>query len=155
MCRFYWHYLGAKHSPYHRDRVIINSFKVFYWALIRCQSDKCTLSSFSLVVLAICCDEALNAEDKNKMARTSVREKVDSVQVTSKPQRVTLRLDQHTMDRVRNAVYWLPGITLNSLIEQAVRIYITEVERNKNKPRLGNLWVMWRASARRFHEESA
>jgi len=23
------------------------------------------------------------------------------------------------------------------------------------QPRLGNLWVMWRASARRFHEESA
>lgn len=61
---------------------------------------------------------------------------------TDDKERCTLRLSRDLMDKLRDAVYWTPGLTLGSLAEQALRTCIDEIEAGRGgpfPPRAGNL----------------
>jgi hypothetical protein len=49
-------------------------------------------------------------------------------------ERCTLRLSRELMDKLRDAVYWTPGLTLGSLAEQALRSCIEEIEEGRGEP---------------------
>jgi hypothetical protein len=58
-----------------------------------------------------------------------------------KPQktRVTFLLANEVMDRVRNCVYWTPGLTLSALMEQAIAEAVEKREKIGNVGRQGKL----------------
>lgn len=49
-------------------------------------------------------------------------------------ERCTLRLSRDLMDKLRDAVYWTPGLTLGSLAEQALRSCLDEIEEGRGEP---------------------
>lgn len=57
-------------------------------------------------------------------------------------ERVTFHLSKSTIDRVRNAVYWTPGLTMAALTEDALADYIAKLEKKNGesfKPRTGQI----------------
>lgn len=54
----------------------------------------------------------------------------------SKPltQRLTVVLPSPLLERARNAVFWLPDLTVTRLVEQALRQYLERIERQNGKP---------------------
>ncbi len=57
-------------------------------------------------------------------------------------ERITAKLPVELIERMRNAVYWTPGLTLTELIAQAVseRLDLIEAQRGEPfPPRQGNL----------------
>ena len=57
-------------------------------------------------------------------------------------ERCTLRLSRDLMDKLRDAVYWTPGLTLGALAEDALRSCIRDIEQSRGEPfppRAGNL----------------
>lgn len=56
--------------------------------------------------------------------------------------RVTLNLPVPLLDRLRNTVYWTPGLTLTSLITTAIQESLNQLEQQHGRPfpsRLGEL----------------
>ena len=54
-----------------------------------------------------------------------------AAEVDHSKQRLTINLDAALIERVRNAVYWTPGLTLSGLAEQAIADAIEELERER------------------------
>lgn len=52
----------------------------------------------------------------------------------SKKQRITVQISEDVIDRIKNAVYWTPGITLASLAEEAFSKVVDEIEKSRGTP---------------------
>jgi predicted DNA-binding protein len=48
-----------------------------------------------------------------------------------KKQSVTVRLSTDLLERMRNLVYWTPGSTMNSLVEESLEESIKKLEEKK------------------------
>ncbi len=63
---------------------------------------------------------------------------VEQPQIISSPsplkQRVTLYISADVIDRVKNAVYWEPGLTLAAFAEEALAKALNELEAERGKP---------------------
>ena len=52
----------------------------------------------------------------------------------SNKQRITVQISEDVIDRIKNAVYWTPGLTLASLAEEAFSKIVDELEKSKRTP---------------------
>ncbi len=52
-------------------------------------------------------------------------------QKSSKKQRITVQISVEVIERLKNAVYWTPGLTLASLAEEAFSKVVDELEKSK------------------------
>jgi predicted small metal-binding protein len=52
----------------------------------------------------------------------------------SKKQRITVQISEDVIDRIKNAVYWTPGVTLASLAEEAFSKIVDEIEKSRGTP---------------------
>lgn len=52
----------------------------------------------------------------------------------SKKQRITVQISEDVIERIKNAVYWTPGVTLASLAEEAFSKIVDELEKAKGTP---------------------
>ena len=52
----------------------------------------------------------------------------------SAKQRITLHISAHVIDRVKNAVYWEPGLTLAGFAEEALEKALNELEAERGAP---------------------
>lgn len=48
--------------------------------------------------------------------------------------RLTVTLPAAVLDRLRNTVYWTPGLTLAALIEQAITEFLESMEKQHSEP---------------------
>ena len=48
-----------------------------------------------------------------------------------KKQRITVQISEDVIERVKNAVYWTPGLTLASLAEEAFAKAVDQLEKKK------------------------
>jgi hypothetical protein len=53
---------------------------------------------------------------------------------SSKKQRITVQISEEVIDRVKNSVYWTPGLTLASLAEEAFAKAVNELENQRGEP---------------------
>jgi len=53
---------------------------------------------------------------------------------SSKKQRITVQISEEVIDRVKNSVYWTPGLTLASLAEEAFVKAVDELENQRGEP---------------------
>jgi hypothetical protein len=53
---------------------------------------------------------------------------------SSKKQRITVQISIEVIERIKNAVYWTPGLTLASLAEDAFSKAVDMLEREKESP---------------------
>jgi len=51
-----------------------------------------------------------------------------------KKQRLTIQISANIIERIKNAVYWTPGLTLTALTEQALEKAIDKLEENRPFP---------------------
>lgn len=49
-----------------------------------------------------------------------------------KKQRITVQISEEVIDRVKNAVYWTPGLTLAALAEDALVKTVDKLERGRD-----------------------
>jgi hypothetical protein len=49
-------------------------------------------------------------------------------------ERLTIHLPVDLIDRVKNAVYWTPGLTLAGLGEEALRVMVERLEADRGDP---------------------
>lgn len=52
----------------------------------------------------------------------------------SKKQRITVQISADVIDRIKNAVYWTPGLTLAFLAEEAFSKAVDELENYREAP---------------------
>jgi len=55
-------------------------------------------------------------------------------QKSSKKQRITVQISEDVIERLKNAVYWTPGLTLASLAEEAFSKAVDQLEEEKEAP---------------------
>jgi hypothetical protein len=53
---------------------------------------------------------------------------------SSKKQRITVQISEDVIERIKNAVYWTPGLTLASLAEKAFSKIVDELENDREAP---------------------
>lgn len=53
---------------------------------------------------------------------------------TAKKQRITVQISTNVIERIKNAVYWTPGLTLAALAEQALMRAVDRLEKEKPFP---------------------
>lgn len=53
---------------------------------------------------------------------------------TARKQRITLHISAAVIDRVKNAVYWEPGLTLAGFAEEALDKALNELEAQRGSP---------------------
>lgn len=66
----------------------------------------------------------------------------DATQTNTKPvistrvvkERLTVHLPINLIDRIKNAVYWTPGLTLASLAEDALLAHVNQLEQDNDTP---------------------
>ncbi len=51
-----------------------------------------------------------------------------------KRERLTAQLPQEVMERVRNAVYWTPGLTIAGMATQALEQFLDQIEAERGEP---------------------
>ena len=51
-----------------------------------------------------------------------------------KRERLTAQLPQEVMERVRNAVYWTPGLTIAGMTTQALEQFLDQIEAERGAP---------------------
>ena len=52
--------------------------------------------------------------------------------LSPKKQRITVQISEEVIDRIKNAVYWTPGLTLASLAENALSKAVDDLERQRD-----------------------
>ena len=52
----------------------------------------------------------------------------------SRKQRITVQISEDVIERIKNAVYWTPGLTLASLAEDAFSKAVDKLEEEKEAP---------------------
>lgn len=55
-------------------------------------------------------------------------------QKTSRKQRITVQISEDVIERIKNAVYWTPGLTLASLAEEAFAKVVDALEEEREAP---------------------
>jgi hypothetical protein len=45
--------------------------------------------------------------------------------------KITLAISPHVLERMRNVVYWTPGLTLATLTEEAVEVKLKKLEKGR------------------------
>lgn len=55
-------------------------------------------------------------------------------QKSSKKQRITVQISEDVIERIKNAVYWTPGLTLASLAEKAFSQIVDALENDREAP---------------------
>ncbi len=55
-------------------------------------------------------------------------------QASARKVRTTFHLSESLVDRLRNAVYWSPGLTLAELAETSLRDALSALEKKRGKP---------------------
>ena len=53
---------------------------------------------------------------------------------SSKKQRITVQISEDVIERIKNAVYWTPGLTLASLAEEAFSKVVDILEGERKSP---------------------
>ena len=74
---------------------------------------------------------------KTAVSRSSIAE-----MATEKKEPVTIRIPHKLAERLRNTVYWTPGLTLAGITEKALEHTIDALEKENGKPfpqRQGNV----------------
>jgi hypothetical protein len=81
-------------------------------------------------------DELLQPTEVNVPARKTVIEKHDDAVVnkSQQKQRITIQLTVDVIDRIKNAVYWTPGLTMAALTEKALLDAVAKLERENKQP---------------------
>lgn len=51
----------------------------------------------------------------------------------SKKQRITVQISEDVIDRIKNAVYWTPGLTLAALAEEAFSVIVDKLEQERGE----------------------
>ena len=54
--------------------------------------------------------------------------------VSSSKQRITVQISVDVIERIKNAVYWTPGLTLTSLAEEAFSKAVDSLENERKAP---------------------
>ena len=54
--------------------------------------------------------------------------------MVSKRDRFSVQIDGELVERVRNAVFWTPGMTMADLVEDGVRRALTAIEKKNGGP---------------------
>ena len=52
----------------------------------------------------------------------------------TKRERLTAQLPPEVMERVRNAVYWTPGLTIAGMATQALEQFVDQIEAERGEP---------------------
>lgn len=55
-------------------------------------------------------------------------------QKSSRKQRITVQISEDVIERIKNAVYWTPGLTLASLAEEAFAKVVDALEEKREAP---------------------
>ncbi len=55
-------------------------------------------------------------------------------QKSSRKQRITVQISEDVIERIKNAVYWTPGLTLASLAEEAFAKVVDILEEERKSP---------------------
>jgi ribosome-binding protein aMBF1 (putative translation factor) len=55
-------------------------------------------------------------------------------ETSPRKQRITVQISEEVIERVKNAVYWTPGLTLASLAEEAFSSTVDKLERSREEP---------------------
>jgi hypothetical protein len=55
-------------------------------------------------------------------------------QKSSRKQRVTVQISEDVIERIKNAVYWTPGLTLAALAEDAFSKIVDQLEEEREAP---------------------
>jgi hypothetical protein len=55
-------------------------------------------------------------------------------QPIKKRQKITLTMDSALVERLKNTVYWSPGLSLCSLLEEGAEIMVNQLEKENGKP---------------------
>ncbi|MBA2307156.1 hypothetical protein H0W26_03430 [Candidatus Dependentiae bacterium] len=86
-------------------------------------------------------EEYLSSKESNELATASLQEQQtlesnqqDNLLPSSSKQRITLYISSDVIDRVKNAVYWEPGLTLAAFAEDALFKALSELEAERGKP---------------------
>lgn len=74
----------------------------------------------------------LSKADKQKQQKQNVK-KTKAPAESGPKQRVTIHLSTDLINRVKDAVYWEPGLTLTSFAEQALGKALDKMERKRGK----------------------
>ena len=53
---------------------------------------------------------------------------------SSRKQRITVQISEDVIERIKNAVYWTPGLTLASLAEEAFTKVVDALEEEREAP---------------------
>jgi hypothetical protein len=77
--------------------------------------------------------DALFAEEKSPPKKAPTKRKIPEPTVAKK-ERFTVHLPSELIDRLRNAVFWTPGLTLASLAEEVLTDAIEGIERERGEP---------------------
>lgn len=77
----------------------------------------------------------LQKTDKQASAKkSSVIEEIEMpIIAATKKERITLHLSSDLLERIKNAVYWTPGLTIAGLAEEALAYAINKIERNNGE----------------------
>jgi hypothetical protein len=62
------------------------------------------------------------------------RQKPAQRQIKSSKQRITVQISEDVIERLKNAVYWTPGLTLASLAEEAFSKAVDALENEREAP---------------------
>lgn len=66
--------------------------------------------------------------------KESVVEKPIAKTECKSKERITIQLSKETIERVKNAVYWTPGMTLSAFVEQALIKTVDRLEKDQTFP---------------------
>ena len=66
--------------------------------------------------------------------RSSLVEEIEMpIIAATKKERITLHLSNDLLERMKNAVYWTPGLTIAGLAEEALAYAVDKIERNNGE----------------------
>jgi predicted DNA binding CopG/RHH family protein len=77
------------------------------------------------------------ATENNEASNSILKEEQPAPQTkhkSSKKQRITVQISEDVIERIKNAVYWTPGLTLASLAEEAFSKAVDILEEEKKAP---------------------
>lgn len=73
------------------------------------------------------------SQKTHKRVAAKVEEIEMPIIAATKKERITLHLSSDLLERIKNAVYWTPGLTIAGLAEEALAYAINKIERNNGE----------------------
>lgn len=81
--------------------------------------------------------DVLMAPAEQTKQSKSKEKKVQPIKEPAKPEpkeRMTVQIRQEVIERVKDAVYWTPGLTVAQLTEEALEAALAKLEKQKGEP---------------------